>query len=252
MKNITKRIVIVLAGLPAAYVALYLSGVSPDGPINSEERIPLIYGWSPSYPLYETDFITRNPKMKWNGFIHNCFRPIHRIDRVVRKNWWLTSKEKEAEIQQASQPSILFTYDMAVVQILSEPPQIKKGRRKNGLQLLGFDDGLRYHSFTNCTTENWKQNYYEISKILIYKVEQLHLDTESFQGALNLVLAHSEDRIAYLPSSVHQAIFKGRQSWIIRVRWEYPSDDKIHSLGHIRHFIYDQKTLELIDYQTCM
>jgi hypothetical protein len=80
----------------------------------------------------------------------------------------------------------------------------------------------------------------------------LNLNITSLQQALDLIMEHSEDRIAYLPISVHQGMFKGRLSWIIRVRWEYPSDDEVHSLGHVRHFIYDQETLELIDYKTCM
>lgn len=248
-----KWLLLLLTVLLSAYVMLYYASVSPYGPVTAKERIPFTYGWSPSYDYFSLPPFPGQPlAIDWNGYLRPFFNPIHQIDRVIRKDLWMTSGEKEAEIYRASEPLTPFTYDMAVVRVLSEPPPVKSGRRSDRLDLFGFDDGLRYHSFTNCTTANWKQNYFEMSKVLISKAELLNLDAASLQQALGLILEHSEDRIAYLPVSVHRAVFKGRLSWIIRVKWEYPSEDAApRGLGHIRHFIFDQQNFELLDFKTC-
>ena len=194
-----KWLLLLLASLLTAYVVLYYVGVSPYGPVTAKVRIPCTYGWSPSYDYLPLPLLPGQPIARdWNDCLRPFFNPIHQIDRVIRKDWWMTSEEKEAEIYRASQPLIPFTYDMAVVRVLSEPPAIKSGRRPDWLD-LSFDDGLRYHSFTNCTTANWKQNYFKMSKVLISKAELLDLDTGSLQQALDLILDHSEDRIVYLP-----------------------------------------------------
>jgi hypothetical protein len=139
MKKRTKRIVFVITAVLSTYIALYFIGVSPDGPIDSEERIPLIYGWSPSYNLLPHFSLPgQGLTSDWNDLLRPFFNPIHQIDRNVRKSWWLTPEEKEAEIRQASKPLTPFTYDMAVVEVLDEPPQPKKGRTRTRWTYLGL------------------------------------------------------------------------------------------------------------------
>ena len=74
--------------------------------------------------------------------------------------------------------------------------------------------------------------------------------TESFRvsKALDLVLKDSKDKIAYLPVGAYQTTLEGKPIWIIRVKWEYPP---MGSLGHIRMFAFDQKTLRQVGVVTC-
>lgn len=253
MKKKKIALLAVTAALVPTYVILYYVGVSPDGPVHAKERIPFTFGWSPSYSLLPHCALPGKPSASdCNDLLRPFFNPIHQIDRIIRKDLWLTPKEKQEEIDRASQPIIPFAYDMAVVQVLSEPWQNKNYRKANYLDLFEFDNGLRYHSFTNCTTTDWKENYLEISKVLISKAEMLKLDVASLQQALDLILEHSEGRIAYLPVSVSQLYVNKKLTWLIRVEWEYVKYDDPHFFGCTRCFLFDQKTLELLDYQTCI
>lgn len=248
MNKITKLILIAITVALSAYVALYYFGVSPDGGVDSEARIPIIRGWSPSYPPYENHSLESylgGPQMRWNNFVYRLFTPIHRIDRIIRKDLWLTAEEKREEIRLASQPPTPFSPDMAGVRVLDEPWQDKKYRKANYLELMSFRDGMTYHSFTNCATANWEEGFVEISRIIISKAKSLDLDTVSLQQALDLILKHSEGRIPYLPVSVNQVEFNDRLVWIIRVQWQ-------SNFNHVRYFVFDQETLELVKYQTCM
>ena len=253
MKKKKTVLLAVVAALVPTYVILYCVGVSPDGPVHSKARIPFTYGWSPSYNLLPHCALPGQPiASDCNSLLRPIFNPIHQIDRIIRQDLWLTPEEKQEEIVRASQPITPFAYNMAVVQVLSEPWQNKNYRKANYLDLFEFDSGLRYHSFTNCTTTNWKENYSDISKILISRARALKLDTASLQHVLDLILEHSEDRIAYLPVSASQLYVNKKLAWLIRVEWGYTKYDDPHFFGCTRCFLFDQKTLELLDYQTCI
>lgn len=87
--------------LLAAYVILYYKGVSPDGGVDTEASIVFDRGWSPRYPRYEGySYDARG--MVWNKSVHRFFTPIHQIDRILRKNLWLSAKEKQEKIFRAT------------------------------------------------------------------------------------------------------------------------------------------------------
>lgn len=111
--------------------------------------------------------------------------------------------------------------------------------------------GIDNEKFDLYTAENWKQNYSHFSKSLIKKAGEKKLDEVSLQKVLDLVLKHSDDKIAYLPIGAYQTTYWGKPIWIIVVKWEYPTMGT-DGLGHIRVFAYDQKTLELVAFSTCM
>lgn len=88
-----------LISLLSAYTVLYFIDVSPDSPPADEAYIEFSLGWHPSYPHYENlwsePFSDTPMKMRWNNYVHIFFTPIHRIDRIVRNDLWLTAEEKQ-------------------------------------------------------------------------------------------------------------------------------------------------------------
>ena len=105
--------------------------------------------------------------------------------------------------------------------------------------------------FSTYNGVEWMKNYEVFSKELVRKAAELKLDSESLRKALDRVLKHSHDRIAYLPVGAYQVTLGTRPVWVVTVKWEYPIKAEKAGLGHIRLFAYDQKTIRKLAYQTC-
>jgi hypothetical protein len=108
--------------------------------------------------------------------------------------------------------------------------------------------------FSSYTTENWKETYELFATALVKKADSKKLDSISLRKALDWVLKDSDGSIAYLPVGAYQATWDGKLVWIVTVKWEYPSmaeKDESVGLGHIRAFVFDQKTLKQVGFMTC-
>ena len=105
--------------------------------------------------------------------------------------------------------------------------------------------------FNSYTTGHWKDSFELFAAALISKANKQKLDSTSLRRALDLVLKHSKDKIAYLPVGAYQTTLDGKLVWIITVKWEYPPEEGETGLGHIRMFAFDQKTLEQVAFDTC-
>lgn len=106
--------------------------------------------------------------------------------------------------------------------------------------------------FSSYGSENWKETYEVFSSSLVKKAGALKVNAESLGRVLQLVLKHSEDKIAYLPVGAYQTTLNDRLVWIITVKWEYPSMGGEGGLGHIRMFVYDQKSFKQLGFNSCM
>lgn len=106
--------------------------------------------------------------------------------------------------------------------------------------------------FGSYGSADWQKNYGVFSRNLVKKAGALNLNTESLEKVLQLVLKHSENKIAYLPVGAYQTTLNDRLVWIITVKWEYPSMGDDAGLGHIRMFVYDQKSLKRLGFTSCM
>jgi len=110
MKTKKNILLSAIASLLPAYAVLYFIGVSPDSPPADEAYIKYSRGWNPSYPYYENQWsepLSDTPmKMRWNNYVHIFFTPIHRIDRIIRRDLWLSSEEKQELTLRASQPLV--------------------------------------------------------------------------------------------------------------------------------------------------
>ncbi len=61
--------------------------------------------------------------------------------------------------------------------------------------------------------------------------------------------------MAYLPIGAYQTTLDRKLVWIIAVKWESLSMAEVVkgvNLGHIRAFVFEQKTLKRVGYITCM
>jgi hypothetical protein len=108
--------------------------------------------------------------------------------------------------------------------------------------------------FNSYTAEKWKETFSIFATALVKKAGDQKLDSVSLRKALDLVLMDSKDKIAYLPVGAYQTTSDGQLVWIITVKWEYPSmgpNDQSVGLGHIRAFVFEQKTLKKVGFMTC-
>ena len=138
-----------------------------------------------------------------------------------------------------------------VVKVLSAPLPHEEDKRAKFLWDT-FANKPEEKQFNHYTTEKWKDNFVVFSKALIQKAKDQNLDTDSLRKVLDLVLKHSNGKIAYLPVGAYQTTLDSDPVWIIIVKWEYPSKDEALSLGHIRMFAFDQKTMKQVAFDTCM
>ena len=94
-------VLFLLSSLLTTYVILYYNGVSPDGEVDTDARIVLYQGWSARYPPYQNYRYTERG-MAWNRFVNRFFTPIHQVDRMLRRDLWLSAKEKQDKIYRAT------------------------------------------------------------------------------------------------------------------------------------------------------
>lgn len=99
------------------------------------------------------------------------------------------------------------------------------------------------------TADNWRSNFAVFAEALVQKTRDQNLDSTSLRSALDLVLKHSQDRIAYLPVRAYQTTHGNEPAWIVVVKWEYIMPEV--PLCHIRAFAFDQKTSKQVGFATC-
>lgn len=142
-----------------------------------------------------------------------------------------------------------------IVKVLKKPLPGPEDKRKKFLVRTFFKEERKFSSYT---TDNWKSNFTAFATVLVRKAQDQKLDSASLRRVLDLVLQESEERIAYLPISAYQTTLNGSLVWIVVVKWEYPAMDSSDggqreplSMGHIRAFGFDQKTLKQVAFMTC-
>jgi hypothetical protein len=143
--------------------------------------------------------------------------------------------------------------DAVVVKVLDEALPSGKDKQEKFLwdSFANKPDEQKFNAYT---TEKWKDTYAVFATALLKKADEQKLDSASLRKALDLVLKDSRDKIAYLPVGAYQTTLDGKSVWIVTVKWEYPEmAEKGQSvgLGHIRAFVFDQKTLKQVGFMTC-
>jgi len=143
--------------------------------------------------------------------------------------------------------------DAVVVKALEKPLPSGKDKQEKFLwdSFANKPDEMKFSSYT---TEKWKETYEAFAAALVKKADDQKLDSKSLCKALDLVLKDSKNKIAYLPVGAYQTTLDGKPAWIVTVKWEYPSMGKTGEnigLGHIRAFVFDQKTLKQVGFMTC-
>jgi hypothetical protein len=141
--------------------------------------------------------------------------------------------------------------DVVTVRILDRPLPSEEDKKRDFLW-DNFANTPDEKQFSSYTTEKWQDKYQEFAATLLRKAGDQKLDTHSLRRALDLVLAESKNKIAYLPIGAFQTTLDEKPVWIITVKWEFPFKDKANTFGHIRMYVYDQKTLKLVGFNTCM
>lgn len=143
--------------------------------------------------------------------------------------------------------------DAVVVKVLGTPLPNEEGKEEKFLwdSFANKPDEQKFNSYT---TDKWKQTFAVFAAALKKKADDQKLDSVSLSKAVDLVLKDSKDKIAYLPVGAYQTTLDGKLVWIVTVKWEYPSmarEGESVALGHIRAFVFDQKTLKQVGFITC-
>jgi len=140
--------------------------------------------------------------------------------------------------------------DDVVVKTLDKPlPQ--EGYKRERFLWNNFANKPEEQKFDSYVADVWTTNFAAFANALVQKVHNQNLDSASLRKALDLVLKHSEGKIAYLPVGAYQATSDGKLVWIITVKWEYPSTGDKASLAHICMFAFDQQSLKQIGFASC-
>jgi hypothetical protein len=103
--------------------------------------------------------------------------------------------------------------------------------------------------------DKWKETFEVFAAALVKKAAKEKLDAVSLRKILDLILKNRKDDVVYLPVGAYQTTLEGDPVWILPVKWEYPSftvPGESGRLGHIRIFVFDQKTLKQVGFVTCM
>jgi len=107
-------------------------------------------------------------------------------------------------------------------------------------------------NFSSASTSKWKAKYTRFAGALVAKAAEQKLDSVSLAKVLDLILAHSEGKLAYLPVAAYHAMEGDDPIWIVTVRWEYPLINNAPTqYYHIRVFAFHQKGLGQVGYVTC-
>jgi len=111
--------------------------------------------------------------------------------------------------------------------------------------------------FRGATVEAWEERYEQFANSLIQKSESNMLDSKSLEKCLKKVLKDAKElNEAYLPIAAYSAKKDQKPVWIIVVGWEGTDVENVPPykllLSHIKVFVYDVTTIELVGYTTCM
>lgn len=107
-------------------------------------------------------------------------------------------------------------------------------------------------NFPSVSTRKWKEKYRRCVDTLIREAATQKLDSVSLRKVLDLVLAHSEDKLAYLPVAAYHSMMGDRPIWIVTVRWEFPLiSGRPTEFYHIRVFVFDESALTQVGFVTC-
>jgi hypothetical protein len=137
-----------------------------------------------------------------------------------------------------------------VVRVLNEQMPHEESKR-TGFLWNTFANKPEEKKFNSYSTKNWKENFVVFAKTLVQKAGDQKLDSQSLRKALDLVLEQPKNKTAYLPVGAYQTTLDSNPIWIITVKWESWSDPE-STLGHIRIFAFDQRTLKQVAFATCM
>jgi hypothetical protein len=138
----------------------------------------------------------------------------------------------------------------AVVVTVLDSPLPSKDEENQAFLWMTFANKPAEEQFASYGVEKWKPRYWKFAASLVEKAKVGGLDSASLGKVLYMVLKTS-DGLAYLPVGAYQTTCDGRAVWIITVKWEAPGWGEGASLGHIRMFAFEQKTLKQVGYVTC-
>ena len=99
----------------------------------------------------------------------------------------------------------------------------------------------------------WQTNYAVFSDHLVSAADKAHLDSASLAKVLFLIRsAEANGHLAILPFEAHSTYVKGDLAWVVGLRWEMKDWVQRNGyMGHVRRFAFTQKTLKLVEFQTC-
>lgn len=107
-------------------------------------------------------------------------------------------------------------------------------------------------NFGSASTRRWKEKYKRCAATLIRKAATQNLDAVSLGEVLDLVFAHSERKLAYLPVAAYHSTMGDRPIWIVTVRLELPLiNDRPTEFYHVRVFVFDESALTQVGFITC-
>jgi hypothetical protein len=144
--------------------------------------------------------------------------------------------------------------DAVVVKALHRPLPSAEDKKHEFLW-NNFANQPDERKFSAYTTEKWQKTFEVFAAALVKKAQSQKLDSASLRKALDLILKNRKEDIAYLPVGAYHTTLDGKPVWIVTVKWEYPSfapKGESANLGHIRIFVFDQKTLKQVGFVTCM
>lgn len=141
--------------------------------------------------------------------------------------------------------------EAAIVTVLREVLPHEGDKRHDFLwdHFANKPDEVQFGLYTGA---KWKENFASFAANLVAKAKAQKLDSESLRKALDRVLKHAKEEMAYLPVGAYQTTLDGQLIWIVTVKWESLQMGEDPYLVHIRMFGFDQKTLEQVAYTTCM
>ena len=138
----------------------------------------------------------------------------------------------------------------AVVKVIDSTLPHEKDKRAEYLW-QSFACNRDINRFNSCVTGKWEEDYEAYAAVLLRKADELHLDSLSLRKSLDIVLHDAKNDRAYLPVAAYQARIDRDPIWIIAVMWNQQSAGKI-SMCHICIYAFNQNSLELMGYSSCM
>jgi len=138
--------------------------------------------------------------------------------------------------------------EAVVVKVLDKPLHWEESQL-DGLLFEEFANKADESQFESYTSANWTANFEVFAAALVRKADNQRLDSAALRSVLGLVLGDSKG-LAYLPVGAYQATLNDKLVWIITVKWESVAFGE-DGLGHIRIYVFDQRTLKQVAFVTC-